>query len=295
MIPVNMKIKSIFFHPTFHIISFGFIGALILFIVFGFPKLKSQNYRLVFGDADVAQVRASWIRTWQREPTIQELRAEVKNHIRNEILYREALKRGYDEDDLMIKRTLVRKMDFLATNQVQSENISEDELKSYFVLRREQYRIPAQLSFIHIFFNRDKRGLTIQNDIQNVKSKLLRIGFDKINPTNFGDRFMLQQRYVDLDQRAVSSALGNVFADTVFTLEPNIWHGPISSGYGLHLVYVYESIVPRWTDIKSKLLNDMIIEGKLAAKEQFYTEILRQYQIAYEGMAEMLLSGEKIE
>ena len=35
----------------------------------------------------------------------------------------------------------------------------------------------------------------------------------------------------------------------------------------------------------------MLIEEKIAAKEQFYTEILRQYQVVYEDMAQQILSG----
>jgi hypothetical protein len=39
----------------------------------------------------------------------------------------------------------------------------------------------------------------------------------------------------------------------------------------------------------------MLIEDKIAAKEQFYTEILRQYQIVYEDMPQQILSGNDAE
>jgi hypothetical protein len=39
----------------------------------------------------------------------------------------------------------------------------------------------------------------------------------------------------------------------------------------------------------------MLIEEKVAAKEQFYTEILRQYQIVYEDMPEQIISGSDAE
>jgi len=67
----------------------------------------------------------------------------------------------------------------------------------------------------------------------------------------------------------------------------------VSSGYGLHAVYVYnkkESAFPNWTDIKYKLLNDMVLEEKAAARDQFYVELLRQYKIVYQGMVEEILS-----
>jgi parvulin-like peptidyl-prolyl isomerase len=80
----------------------------------------------------------------------------------------------------------------------------------------------------------------------------------------------------------------------LINLESGKWHGPIQSGYGLHAVYISNRIasrIPDWTEVKSQIYNDMLIEEKMAAKEQFYTEILRQYQIVYEDLPQQILSG----
>ncbi len=288
----------IYNNPVSHIILSGFILAVILLVAFGLPGQGSDNRRVVFGDADVEQVRAAWIRTWQREPTIKELRTHMQNYIREEILYREALERQYDKDDMVIKRSLVRKMDFFAASQVQASEISEDEIKAYFALRPDRYRIPRQISFVHIFFNRDQRGNQVVQDVKSAIQSLEAQAINEIDPANYGDRFMLQHNFTQMDHEQVSAKMGSIFADTLFNLSPNKWHGPLVSGYGLHAVYIYkakDAEIPKWSDIKSQIFNDMIIEEKLAAKEQFYIEILRQYQIEYEGMAELLLSGETVE
>ena len=36
------------------------------------------------------------MRTWQRQPTAMELRGELERYVRQEVLYRETLARGYD-------------------------------------------------------------------------------------------------------------------------------------------------------------------------------------------------------
>ncbi len=46
----------------------------------------------------------------------------LEQHIRQEVLYREALARGYDRDDLVVRRAMQRKMEFLAASQGSGRN-----------------------------------------------------------------------------------------------------------------------------------------------------------------------------
>jgi parvulin-like peptidyl-prolyl isomerase len=103
---------------------------------------------------------------------------------------------------------------------------------------------------------------------------------------------MLKDHYVGQDERDLRGSFGDAFAQKVITLEPGTWQGPIESAYGLHLVKVYdrqEAYLPEIKKIENKLRDDMDFENREAAKELFYTEILRNYQVEYDDSVKGLM------
>ncbi len=74
------------------------------------------------------------------------------------MLYREAVRRGYDKDDMVVRRILKRKMEFLGEAQVQKVEPSVEEMEAYYATRKDRYRVPAKVSFVHVYVSRDKRG-----------------------------------------------------------------------------------------------------------------------------------------
>ncbi len=281
-------------NPYIHILLFGFLLFIILLILLGPPGAAENISRIIVTDSDLEQVRDSWARVWQRQPTRQELQTGLKNYIREEVLYREALNRGYDENDQIIKRSLVRKMDFIAEGQVQAKDFTDDEIRAYYSLRKDKYRTPSRISFVHIYVNTDERGQKSEAFIKQVIERIERDKPDFIKLSEYGDRFMLQNQYADITEQEVRSLFGNEFATSLIAQEKEKWVGPVQSGYGLHAVYIYnrtESIVPDWTDIRIRIINDLLREERRAAKEQFYTEILRKYKVVHRGQAEELLNS----
>jgi len=292
-----MKIKIVQ-NPVTHILLFGFFLAIVLLIIYGIPTSEEDNRRIVITNTDVQQLWVAWKRTWQRDPTPTELRGQIQNFVREEVLYREALSRNYDRDDMVIKRSLVRKMDFLAEGQVQARDITEDEIKAYFNLRRERYRFPPRISFAHIYFNLDQRGEQAEYDLKKAIAKLENLNPETADIADFGDRFMLRNHYNDQTPRDIQSQFGEEFSNQLISLAPGKWQGPITSGFGWHAVIVLnrvESRIPDWKEVSDQILNDLLLEEKTAAKEQFYTEILRQYQVVHENLSEEILSGDGTE
>jgi len=286
--------KKLWINRLSHIFLFGFLLFVVLLIILGPPTSEDDQLRVVITDQDVAQVGVAFMRTWQREPTLSELRSQLQQYIREEVLYREALSRGYDKDDMIVRRTLMRKMEFLAEGQVDEKDISDEEIQAYLAIRPEKYRIPPRISFAQVYFNRDKRGAQAKQDVITAIAGLEKQEFDINRLQQFGDRFMLQNHYTSQSPQEIRSQFGDQFADTLFQLSPDQWHGPVASGYGLHAVYVYdleESYLPQWDQIKDRILIDMLLEEKNAAKEQYYTEILRKYQLVYRGSVPDILGG----
>ncbi len=139
-----------------HVLIAGALISGTWLLVFG-PKLPSQDMqRVVITDDDVNYLVASWQKTWQRPPTKEELSTAVLNYVRDEILYREALNRNFDENNAMVRRSLVMQMNMIAEGQGRSSAIDDASIAAYYDLRKEKFMQPARVSFVQVYYNPEK-------------------------------------------------------------------------------------------------------------------------------------------
>ena len=141
-----------------HMLGFGLLLALAILLAKGPPVDRADGGRVVFTEADLAHVRAAFERTWSRPPSAAELRKAFDHYVRDEVLYREALARGLDRDDPLVKMSLVHKITMLGTVAAENREPTDAELKAYFDLRSERYRIPASFDLVQVSLSRDKHG-----------------------------------------------------------------------------------------------------------------------------------------
>ncbi len=277
----SMFMRKVLDKPAVHVILLGLIVAAAILITKG-PPTTDASRRVVITGADLLQQRAAFMRTWQREPTADELRGSLEQHIRQEVLYREALARGYDQDDLVVRRAMQQKMEFLAASQAMQETPTEEEVEAFFALRQERYRLPAVLSFSQIYLSSDRRGAGAEQAAIDLLAKLRSDNPEADELSTYGDAIMLDTSYAGQTERDVSAAFGEVFAEAVVRLPVGEWQGPVSSGYGLHLVKVIEreeSRVPDWKEVAGRVISDMEFEAKAAARDQLYQEIAQNYEV----------------
>lgn len=268
-------------NPAVHVVLLGLIGAAAILIAKG-PPASDASKRVVVTGADLLQQRAAFMRTWQREPTAEELRGALEQHIRQEVLYREALAREYDRDDLVVRRAMQQKMEFLAASQALREPPTEEEIEAFFALRQERYRLPAVLSFEQVYLSADQRGAGVEQAAIDLLARLRSKDPESDALVSWGDPIMLETSYSNRTERDVSAAFGEVFAEAVVRLPVGEWQGPVSSGYGLHLVKVVEreeSRIPEWREVAGRVISDMEFEAKASARDQLYQEIAQNYEV----------------
>src|SRR5271165_805116 len=180
---------------------------------------------------------------WHCRPTPQELEAMVEDKVREEVLYREGLAMGLDKDDIIVKRRMAQKMQFLAEDVGSAHQPSTEELRAWFAKNPEKFALPSRATFRHLFFSSDKRGQNAQAD---AAAALVKLSGQPVN-TPLGavlaDPFMFQDYYADRPPAEIAKEFGPPFALGVFKLKPRSWQGPIESGFGWHLVFV-DSIIP---------------------------------------------------
>ncbi len=121
-------IRSWLREPLLHFLLLG-TGLFVLSGFLGEPT--PSDSRVVVTPGHVERLVETWRRTWQRPPTAQELEGLIEDHIKEEILYREAIAMGLDRDDTIIRRRLRQKMEFLAEDIAAQDEPAEEELELF--------------------------------------------------------------------------------------------------------------------------------------------------------------------
>jgi peptidyl-prolyl cis-trans isomerase C len=264
------------------LVHFLLLGALIFFtynLISDNPTGASSN-RFEVDAGTIQQLKDSWAKQWQRPPTAQELVGLIENHIREEVLYREAIAMGLDQDDIIIRRRLAQKMEFLSADLAMQAEPTDLQLQTFLTENLEQFMDPARVSFRHVYFNLDKRGQSATADAKALRSTLM--AADVGNDTVFGDRFMLDSEYTLESEREIAGLFGQQFAADIMTLDPGEWTGPIASGLGLHLVHISERVparLPEFINIREKVRNEYLFEQRTAVDEAVYQSLKGRYEI----------------
>src|SRR6185436_7439818 len=103
-------IQKVLREPLVHFLALGALVFLLFRLTGGG---EAQDGKIVVTRGKVEQLATGFARTWQRPPTQQEFDGLVEDHIREEVLYREALAMGLDKDDTIVRRRMQQKLEFL--------------------------------------------------------------------------------------------------------------------------------------------------------------------------------------
>ena len=269
------------------LVLFLVIGA-VIFVLYGFFRQQDaalQERAITITAAEVNWLTDTWQKRWNRPPTAEEREGLINEYLREVILSREALAMGLDQNDTVIRRRLAQKLEFLSQDLLRPKPPSEGELRAYFETNIERYQFPDLITLTHIFFDPDKRGDRTLEDAETVKAKLIALKEPPQDARSFGDPFMLQSYYPERSEAEIAKLFGSGFAQPVFELAPREWHGPILSGYGVHLVYVHdrrETDPPTFESVKEQVMQDWESEKREQINEQFIANLLARYEVTIE-------------
>lgn len=160
-------------------------------------------------------------------------------YIRDEIMVREAVALGLNQNDDVIRQRLIQKMDFIFQGfGEEKRDISNVDIEAYYASNSSRYQQPAQATFTHIFFNgRDRGPDEAKRDAETV---LVQLNQDQVpfeQAGQYGDRFFFLRNYVERSDRLVADHFGPDMATQIFTADASpAWTGPYQSKYGYHLV-----------------------------------------------------------
>ena len=199
--------------------------------------------------------------------------------IRDEILVREAENLGLNQDDEIIRRRLIQKMDFIIEGfTTADQQITEQELKTFYEANQRDYTLPAEASFTHLFFSKEKGGLNAAKGRAEKALTTLKVG-----RTPKADRFYFHRNYIEQPRELINDHFGSEITSYLFeAAQTGIWQGPFQSEYGYHLIYV-QNIKPErqplLKQVAARVLDDLRRTKRDQAKADAIEKLKHKYAI----------------
>lgn len=268
--------------PLVHFLAIGGVLLGAYSLLDRAPVEDPSSKEIVLTVDSMAQLLMIFESQWKRQPTQDEFNAMIEDRIREDILYREALALGLDKDDTIVKRRMAQKMQFLAEDVAAQQEPTSDELRAWFAGHTDLFRVPARISFRHLYFSPDKRGGSARDDAEKALAGLAGAPQKAAFAGTLADPFMFQDYYGDRAPRAIAGEFGPEFAQAVTKLEPGSWQGPIKSGYGWHLVFVDSAVagrVPAFEEVEQEVKTAWLGMQRADAWRKAYEEMRAKYTV----------------
>ena len=208
---------------------------LIWFVVFGLLLfvadrwLQAREQQIIKIDLPlVEKLVAQWEGQTERRPNARELDALIEGYIREEILVREAARLGLDNDDIIIRRRLAQKVEFMMADETVEALPDRQTLQRFFEENRANYDAPETLTWRHVFA-----------DTETVAGQLrAALNSNEDDWQDKGKPFMLNRQYARQSELDLSRLMGTQFAAALFQQRVGNWGVPLQSAFGWHVVKI---------------------------------------------------------
>jgi len=274
--------KKLLREPLLHFLLLG-AGLFGAYAVLNRNQPAAPNEILVSA-GQIETLAATFSKVWQRPPTAQELKGQIDQYVKEEMLSREAIALGLDKNDTVIRRRLQQKMEFIAEDFAAASDPTEAELADYLAKHPDQFAEEPRFTFRQVFLSSDTRGDRLRADANQLLADLKKQGTDA-DIAELGDSSLLPQDLADASRRSVVAQFGSDFANALAKLNSGEWGGPLQSGYGVHLVFVSqrtERRMPALAEVREQVKRELMNEWRQAANRRFLDELLNKYQVVIE-------------
>ena len=258
--------------PLFVFIVVG----VLLFAIDAARQEESTDRNIDVSKNDIQRLNDQWLSQMGAEPSSAELDGLIDAHVREEMYVREARKLGLEHEDVIIRRRLAQKLQFVMEDRALLEPPSDQALRGYFDRHQERYQIAERLNFSHVFFSPERRN----NAAKDASDVLMSI--DDKNWRELGDSFMLRRTYTQATPTEIRRDFGSRFMTSLSSLSVGTWQGPIISGYGQHLVRLTQRYPARestFDEVAEKVRNDFNLDRRTEANATELKVMRENYRI----------------
>lgn len=265
--------------PLVHFLLIG--AALFAFYQVTNPVPVETGQTIVITQSRLDNLRAEFQATRQRNPSEEEMAAMINNFLREEVLYREAVRLGLDQNDSVVRDRMRQKMEFLADTSAELLTPTDEDLQAVLDENPEAYSQPGQFAFKQVYL-----GESPSDDMaREVIDQLDAIG-DGDGFQDLGQATLLPKEMPLTIIRNISSTFGAEFAAVLQDLEPGLWTGPVRSAYGLHFVYITDETaaqVPDLDDVRDEVASEWYYIKGSELQDAQAEALLGTYDVIIEG------------
>jgi len=265
-----MTIKGWLREPLVHFLLVG--AGLFLFFAWQGEQVDPASRTITITQEDRARMALQWERMMQRPPTDAELDSLTQTWLREEILYREALRLGLDREDAVVRKRMANKMNFLASSIAETAKPSGKTLENWLAENPQRFTEDTKYNFDQLFF-REKA---------DAEAALKQLAQGAVW-SDIGQNISLPKTMDGWSTRQVEGRFGLRFIEGLQSLNTmNEWSQPIVSGFGWHLVMVRDrdiGEVPPLAEIRDRVENDWRTSTLEARRDDAYQLLRDAYEV----------------
>ncbi len=272
-------LRRAFTHP---LVQFFVVGTLVFGAYERWGEPTGQiSETVTISTQEQNSLVALFEKTWRRPPTAEELAGLIDARLREELFYREALALGLDEADVVVRRRLAQKMEFILDDLAAGRDPTDAELEVFMAENPASYSVEPSFTFEQVFLSSDRRGAQLEEDAETVLNALREgAAVAQLGDAGFFPRVMEQAT-----PSAVARLFGEDLGESVSGVEPGAWRGPLRSAFGVHLVRLTNKQAGRMETLdeaRSRVIRDWRELQRQQALEAYVDALKKKYKIVVE-------------
>jgi len=196
-----------------------------------------------------------------------------------EALERAARRLGLDRSDLVVRRHLVEMMRLATARLGPADMPSEEDLARYLAEHAAEFQQPARVRLMQVYFSADARGAGATADALAVLGELR--GTIPDRAISRGDAFIRGSEF-DGTSADLERVFGTEFSEAVEEAGLRAWTGPVRSTYGVHLVWVASRSpagTPRLDEVRGRVVHRWLREHAEARARETMDRLRARYVV----------------
>ena len=265
-------IEQIIREPYVHFLVLGFL-LYLFYQTFHTPLALPTKQSIAITATEIQEINHTISKQWGRSLQPSELELMIDATYFDEILLHEALSLELERKDRTIRTKLISQMrQILAPIPIEP---NEEQLHAYYQKHRDDYTLPKQISFAHIYLHN-------LADI-DIKSFVEMLNLKAIVPQDarkYGEKFTQGNQISSSTRSQVTQLFGKYFAGQLWRLKGQKWQGAIRSQYGYHIVFIthkQSKELQPFDAVEDRVYSDYIQEQRDQTLQSAYKKLATQY------------------
>jgi hypothetical protein len=259
------------------LLHFVLLGALVFIVD---AQLSRSSQQIEVTQAIRNEVAALLQQSLSRRATEEELQRGLEEWLDTEVLFREALSLGLEENDAVIRAHLARKLQLVVRERTVLDDPTQAELSQQLESNRQRYTAALSFDVTHVFLL-TQPGATSgdKGDPARVDDALarLRAGAD---PKTAGDHFPRGPVFTRLTQPQLEQIVGAKLSSVLAPEQRGNWQA-IAGTRGTHLLRLdaLHDGSPNLEALRPTLTADVQEKQKQERLHEFTAQLRKRYEI----------------